>query len=81
MCSSLLTNDRIEQTIYVEREGHKPMILGKGGRTIKIVGQLAREELERDLERPVHLFLHVKVRPGWSEERARYSALGLEFDA
>jgi GTPase len=72
---------RIEQTIYVEREGHKPMILGKGGRTIKIVGQLAREELERDLERPVHLFLHVKVRPGWGDERARYSAMGLDFDA
>lgn len=72
---------RIEQTIYVEREGHKPMVIGKGGQTLKIIGELARKELSADLEREVHLFLHVKVRPGWSEERARYSALGLEFDA
>lgn len=72
---------RIDQTIYVEREGHKPMIIGKGGQTLKIIGELARKELSADLEREVHLFLHVKVRPGWSEERARYSALGLEFDA
>ena len=71
---------RIEQTIYVEREGHKPMIIGKGGQTLKIIGELARKELSADLEREVHLFLHVKVRPGWSEERSRYSARGLEFD-
>lgn len=72
---------RIEQIVYVEREGHKPIIVGKGGQTIKIVGQLARAELEAELERTVHLFLHVKVRPGWGDERARYSALGLDFDA
>lgn len=72
---------RIEQTIFVDREGHRPIILGKGGRTIKVVGQLAREELEKELERTVHLFLHIKVRPGWGDERARYSALGLDFDA
>ncbi|MCC5980124.1 MAG: GTPase Era [Oceanicaulis sp.] len=72
---------RIDQTIFVEREGHKPMIIGKGGQTLKTIGELARKELIAELEREVHLFLHVKVRPGWSEERARYSALGLEFDA
>lgn len=72
---------RIEQTIYVEREGHKPIILGKGGRTIRWIGQAAREELEQQLDRKVHLFLFVKVRPGWGEERARFNALGLDFDA
>ncbi|MGY6627793.1 MAG: GTPase Era [Oceanicaulis sp.] len=71
---------RIEQTIYVEREGHKPIIIGKGGATLRWIGEHARMELEGDLGRRVHLFLHVKVRPGWSEERARFSALGLEFD-
>ncbi|KAA5804874.1 GTPase Era [Alkalicaulis satelles] len=71
---------RIEQTVYVERDGHKPIIIGKGGATLRWVGEHARQELEADLGRRVHLFLHVKVRPGWSEERARFSALGLEFD-
>ncbi|PWE17961.1 GTPase Era [Marinicauda salina] len=71
---------RIEQTVYVEREGHKPIVLGKNGRTIKDVGSAARKELEADLGRKVHLFLHVKVRPGWGEERARYAAMGLDFD-
>ena len=71
---------RIEQTIYVEREGHKPIVLGKGGRTVKWVGEAARKELETELDRRVHLFLFVKVRPNWGEDRARYSALGLDFD-
>ena len=72
---------RIEQTVYVEREGHKPIILGKDGRTVKWVGEAARKELEAELDRRVHLFLFVKVRPNWGEDRARYSALGLDFDA
>lgn len=71
---------RIEQIIYVEREGHKPIILGKGGRTVKWVGEAARKELETELDRRVHLFLFVKVRPNWGEDRARYSAMGLDFD-
>jgi GTP-binding protein Era len=71
---------RIEQIIYVEREGHKPIILGKGGRTVKWVGEAARKELETELGRRVHLFLFVKVRPNWGEDRARYSAMGLDFD-
>lgn len=72
---------RIEQTIYVEREAHKPIILGKNGQTVKWVGKAAREELEKDLNCKVHLFLFVKVRPNWGEDRARFSALGLDFDA
>lgn len=72
---------RIEQTIYVEREGHKPIILGKDGQTVKWVGKAAREELEADLGHRVHLFLFVKVRPNWGDDRARFSALGLDFDA
>ena len=71
---------RIEQTIYVERDGHKPIILGKNGQTVKWVGKAAREDLEEQLGIKVHLFLFVKVRPNWSEERARFNALGLEFD-
>ena len=72
---------RIEQTVYVEREGHKPIILGKGGQTIKWVSTAARTDLEEQLDRKVHLFLFVKVRPNWGDERARFNALGLDFDA
>ena len=72
---------RIEQTVYVEREGHKPIILGKGGQTIKWVSTAARTDLEEQLDRKVPLFLFVKVRPNWGDERARFNALGLDFDA
>ncbi|XBQ15879.1 MAG: GTPase Era [Oceanicaulis sp.] len=72
---------RIEQTIYVEREGHKPIILGKGGQTVKWISTAARTDIEALLDRKVHLFLFVKVRPNWGEERARYAPLGLDFDA
>lgn len=71
---------RIEQTVFVEREGHRPIILGKNGQTAKWVGKAAREELEEQLGRKVHLFLFVKVRPKWGEDRERYTALGLDFD-
>ena len=70
---------RIDQIIYVARDGHKGILLGKKGETIKIVGQLARAELEAFLERRVHLFLQVKVRPNWLDEAARYSEMGLDF--
>jgi len=70
---------RIEQTILVEREGQKPIVLGKGGATIKAIGQAARKELEAVLERRVHLFLHVKQRARWAEEPARFRAMGLDF--
>lgn len=70
---------RIDQIVYVARDGHKGIILGKGGETIKAVGKAAREELEEFLGRKVHLFLQVKVRPGWLEESERYSEMGLDF--
>jgi GTP-binding protein Era len=70
---------RIEQTILVEREGQKPIVLGKGGATIKAIGQGARKELEALLERKVHLFLHVKQRARWAEEPSRFRAMGLDF--
>ena len=72
---------RIEQTIYVEREGQRPIVLGKAGQTLKWIGQKSREELAEILGRPVHLFLHVKVDPRWAERRELYTGVGLEFDA
>ena len=70
---------RIEQSIYVERESQKPIVLGERGRMIKSIGATARGELERLLERRVHLFLFVKVREHWSEERERLAAIGLDI--
>jgi GTP-binding protein Era len=70
---------RIDQIIYVARENHRPIVLGAGGATIKAVGSEARRELEAFLGRRVHLFLHVKVQPGWTEDPARYRDLGLDF--
>ncbi|MGR3838169.1 MAG: GTPase Era [Cognatishimia sp.] len=70
---------RIDQMIYVARDGHKGIVLGKKGETIKAVSTAAREELEEFLGRRVHLFLQVKVRPNWLEEAERYSEMGLEF--
>jgi len=72
---------RIDQTIYVTRDSQKPIVLGKGGKAIKAVGEQARIELESLLGRRLHLFLHVKVEPKWRERRAHYSAWGLDFDA
>ena len=71
---------RIEQTIYVERESQRPIVLGKGGQTLKWIGQKAREELQEILDRPVHLFLTVKVDPKWQDSRALYAQFGLDFD-
>ena len=70
---------RIDQTIYVERASQKAIVLGKGGRQIKAIGQAARAELEQMLGCRVHLFLFVKVRPKWLEDPERYSEMGLEF--
>ena len=70
---------RIEQVVYVAREGHKGIALGRGGETIKAVGAAARADIAALLGRPAHLFLTVRVRPDWERERARYSAMGLEF--
>jgi GTP-binding protein Era len=70
---------RIEQLIYVIRDGHKGIVLGAKGETIKAVGKAAREELVEFLGRKVHLFLQVKVRPNWLEDSERYSEMGLNF--
>jgi GTPase len=70
---------RIEQTIYVERESQRKIVLGKGGSAIKAIGAEARKELSAILEVPVHLFLFVKVREGWGDDPARYREMGLEF--
>ena len=70
---------RVDQLIYVMRDGHKGIVLGKRGETIKSVSQAARAELEEFLGRKVHLFLQVKVRPNWLEEAERYSEMGLDF--
>ena len=69
---------RIEQTIFVARDSQKGIVLGKGGQTLKIIGQAAREELIELLGKPVHLFLHVKVREGWADEAARLRNIGLD---
>ena len=70
---------RIDQIVYVARDGHKGIVLGRKGETIKAVGQAARKELEEFTGRRIHLFLTVKVRPGWLEEAERYSEMGLDF--
>lgn len=70
---------RIDQLIYVAREGHKGIVLGKGGETIKAISTAARADLAEFLGRPVHLFLQVKVRPNWLDEAERYSEMGLDF--
>ena len=70
---------KIDQLIYVMRDGHKGIVLGNKGETIKAVGKAAREELVEFLGRKVHLFLQVKVRPNWLEESERYDEMGLNF--
>jgi GTP-binding protein Era len=72
---------RIEQTIFVERESQRPIVLGKGGQTVKWIGEASRVELCDILDRKVHLFLTVKVRETWADERSTYEGLGLDFDA
>ena len=70
---------RIEQTIYVERESQRKIVLGKGGQTIKAIGAHRPQEIAEIIEKPVHLFLFVKVREGWSDDPERYREMGLEF--
>ncbi len=72
---------RIAQTIHVQRDSQKAIVLGKGGRQIKEIGARARAELERQLEREVHLFLFVRVSENWTEDRERYRDMGLEFES
>ena len=70
---------RIEQTIYVVREGQRKIMLGKGGETIKLISQSAREELSKLFETKVHLFLFIKVRENWGDDPERYERMGLEY--
>ena len=70
---------RIEQTIFVERESQRKIVLGKGGATIKAIGAQARREIADIVDHPVHLFLFVKVRQGWGDDPERYREMGLEF--
>ncbi len=70
---------KIQQVIYVERDGQKAIVLGKNGQTIKQLGQLARKELEASLERKVHLFLFVKVRENWAQDPERLRSMGLDI--
>jgi GTP-binding protein Era len=70
---------RIEQTIYVERESQRKIVLGKGGATIKAIGAEARRDIAEMVETPVHLFLFVKVRERWGDDPERYREMGLEF--
>lgn len=70
---------RIDQVILVERDGQKPIVIGKGGSTLKAIGAAARKQLEEILDRRVHLFLQVKVQENWAEQRGVYDELGIEF--
>jgi GTP-binding protein Era len=70
---------RIEQTIYVERESQRKIVIGKGGQTLRAIGEGARRDIAEIAETKVHLFLFVKVREGWGDDPERYRAMGLEF--
>ena len=70
---------RVEQTVFVQRESHKKILLGKGGQTVKAVSQSARKELQEMLEQKIHLFLFVKVREKWLDDPERYREMGLDF--
>lgn len=70
---------RIEQIIYVERETQKAIVIGKGGRSLKEIGKMARLDLEEMLDRRVHLFIFVKVRKNWSDDKERYTNMGLDW--
>ncbi|HKN28974.1 MAG TPA: GTPase Era [Roseiarcus sp.] len=70
---------RVEQTIFVTREGHRKIVIGEGGRTIKAIGTAARKDIAEAHGANVHLFLHVKVRENWLDDPERYRAMGLEF--
>ncbi len=70
---------KISQSIIVSREGHKPMVVGKGGAKIKKIRELAQAGMQKIFDRPVHLFLFVKVREDWAENKSYYSDMGLDF--
>jgi GTP-binding protein Era len=69
----------VHQVIFVERDSQKPIVIGKGGRTVREIGEAARRELEEAMGRKAHLFLTVRVRKGWGDERERYREMGLDY--
>jgi GTP-binding protein Era len=69
---------KIGQIIFVQRDSQKAIVLGKGGQTIKLLGQMARKEMEAQFGRKVHLFLFVKVRENWAEDKERLRNMGLD---
>mgnify|MGYP001264539405 CR=1 FL=1 len=71
----------IQQNIYVNKNSHKPIILGKGGQNIKRIGILARKDLENLLDSKIHLFLFVKFKKNWMEDSSKYFAIGLNYNA
>lgn len=72
---------RIDQTIYVARDSHKGITIGKNGETLKWISRQSREDIAREIERVVHLFVHVKVKENWVEDRNHYNSIGLDYDA
>jgi len=70
---------RVEQTIFVERDSQKAIVVGSGGLTIRQLSMESRKELAEVVEKPVHLFLFVKVRENWADDPERYRELGLDF--
>ncbi len=72
---------RIDQVVYVARESQRKIAIGDNAATIKAIGQAARQDMEEVFDRRIHLFLNVKLREGWSEERERFTALGLDYDS
>ena len=80
----LINNDEslnIQQTIYINKQSYKPIILGKQGQNIKRIGTLARKELEKLLDCKIHLFLHIKLKKNWMDDPSKYSSIGLNYNA
>ena len=71
----------IQQTIYINKQSYKPIILGKEGQNIKRIGTLARKELENLLDCKIHLFLHIKFKKNWMDDPSKYSSIGLSYNA
>ena len=71
----------IQQTIYINKQSYKPIILGKQGQNIKKIGTLARKELEKLLDCKIHLFLHIKFKKNWMDDPSKYSSIGLNYNA
>ncbi|MFT3808678.1 MAG: KH domain-containing protein [Micropepsaceae bacterium] len=70
---------KIDQVIMVDRDGQKPIVIGKAGATLKAIGAAARKQIGAALDRTVHLFLNVKVKSGWADERGVYDEIGIDF--